>query len=136
MLYTFGRGITERYLLPYNRKIWKLDPTLIGTEWVDRIPRPPIEDVVQIGARHRNRGVHPPASFLLSKKRMESSRSRVRSSEKRRSGRAWFSTTKSTPYAEPIEAWIVNGEREYKELVSTIPLRHLSTHCPTSESGP
>src|SRR5439155_103701 len=43
----FGRGIADRYLIPYNRKIWKLEPRDIGLEWVGRIPRPPMEDVVR-----------------------------------------------------------------------------------------
>jgi protoporphyrinogen oxidase len=43
----FGRGIADRYLIPYNRKIWKLEPREIGLEWVGRIPRPPLEDVVK-----------------------------------------------------------------------------------------
>jgi protoporphyrinogen oxidase len=43
----FGRGIADRYLIPYNRKIWKLEPRDIGLEWVGRIPRPPVEDVVK-----------------------------------------------------------------------------------------
>jgi protoporphyrinogen oxidase len=43
----FGRGIADRYLNPYNRKIWKLEPRDIGLEWVGRIPRPPMEDVVK-----------------------------------------------------------------------------------------
>lgn len=47
MLATFGRGITEAYLLPYNRKIWKLEPDQMGVEWVERIPKPPLEDVVK-----------------------------------------------------------------------------------------
>jgi protoporphyrinogen oxidase len=45
--HTFGKGIAEKYLIPYNRKIWKLDPTEIGLEWVGRIPKPPMEDVVK-----------------------------------------------------------------------------------------
>ena len=43
----FGRGISDRYLIPYNRKIWKLEPRDMGLEWVGRIPRPPMEDVVR-----------------------------------------------------------------------------------------
>lgn len=43
----FGTGIADRYLNPYNRKIWKLEPREMGLEWVGRIPRPPIEDVVK-----------------------------------------------------------------------------------------
>ena len=44
---TFGRGIADKYLIPYNRKIWKLDPADTATEWVERIPKPPLEDVVK-----------------------------------------------------------------------------------------
>jgi protoporphyrinogen oxidase len=44
---TFGRGIAEQYLLPYNEKIWKMDPADIALEWVSRIPKPPIEDVIK-----------------------------------------------------------------------------------------
>ena len=47
MYYTFGQGLTEMYLAPYNRKIWKTEPSQMGVEWVERIPKPPIEDVVK-----------------------------------------------------------------------------------------
>jgi protoporphyrinogen oxidase len=45
--HTFGKGIAEKYLIPYNNKIWKLDSTKMGMEWVERIPKPPMEDVVK-----------------------------------------------------------------------------------------
>ena len=44
---TFGKGIAERYLLPYNHKIWNTHPAQMGLEWVDRIPKPPLEDVLK-----------------------------------------------------------------------------------------
>jgi protoporphyrinogen oxidase len=44
---TFGRSIADKYLIPYNRKIWKLEPAEMGLEWVGRVPRPPLEDVVK-----------------------------------------------------------------------------------------
>src|SRR5205814_754341 len=40
-------SIAEKYLLPYNRKIWKLEPREQGLDWVSRIPKPPLEDVVK-----------------------------------------------------------------------------------------
>ncbi|MFA5075463.1 MAG: FAD-dependent oxidoreductase [Candidatus Babeliales bacterium] len=43
----FGLGIAEKYLIPYNQKIWKRDLTQISLHWVDRIPRPPIEDIIK-----------------------------------------------------------------------------------------
>ena len=45
--YTFGKGIAEKYLLPYNRKIWKFAPDKLSMSWVERIPRPPKEDVIK-----------------------------------------------------------------------------------------
>ena len=45
---TFGAGIAECYLKPYNEKIWKHPLTDISTHWVvGRVPRPPIEDIIQ-----------------------------------------------------------------------------------------
>ncbi|MDQ7824588.1 MAG: FAD-dependent oxidoreductase [Candidatus Eremiobacteraeota bacterium] len=43
----FGTGIAERYLVPYNQKIWKEPLDRMGIEWVERVPRPPLEDVVK-----------------------------------------------------------------------------------------
>jgi protoporphyrinogen oxidase len=45
--HTFGDGIAEKYLLPYNAKIWKFPLERMGVEWVERVPRPPVEDVVK-----------------------------------------------------------------------------------------
>ena len=45
-LKTFGEGITRTYLQPYNQKIWKFDPSCMDTQMVDRIPKPPKEDVI------------------------------------------------------------------------------------------
>jgi len=46
-LTTFGEGITNSYLRPYNEKIWKYDPSLMDTQMVDRIPKPPAEDIIR-----------------------------------------------------------------------------------------
>lgn len=46
-LKNFGEGITRLYLQPYNQKIWKFDPALMDTQMVERIPRPPKEDIIK-----------------------------------------------------------------------------------------
>jgi protoporphyrinogen oxidase len=46
-LKTFGEGITRLYLQPYNEKIWKYDPSFMDTQMVERIPKPPKEDVIK-----------------------------------------------------------------------------------------
>lgn len=46
--YTFGDGIAECYLVPYNEKIWKYPTDRMSHHWVDgRIPRPPVEDIIK-----------------------------------------------------------------------------------------
>ena len=44
---TFGRGIAEKYLVPYNEKIWKYQVECLGLDWVQRIPDPPFEDIIK-----------------------------------------------------------------------------------------
>jgi protoporphyrinogen oxidase len=46
--YTFGPGIAECYMVPYNEKIWKYPSEKMSLHWVDgRIPRPPVEDIIK-----------------------------------------------------------------------------------------
>lgn len=46
--YTFGKGIADLYMIPYNEKIWKYPTELMSMHWVEgRIPRPPVEDVIK-----------------------------------------------------------------------------------------
>ena len=45
-LKTFGEGITHAYLQPYNQKLWKFDPSCMDVQMVERIPKPPKEDVI------------------------------------------------------------------------------------------
>jgi protoporphyrinogen oxidase len=48
MYHTFGPGIAECYLIPYNEKIWKYPPEKMSLHWVDgRIPRPPVDDIIK-----------------------------------------------------------------------------------------
>lgn len=45
---TFGAGIAECYLMPYNRKIWNYPPEQMSAHWVEgRVPRPPVEDIIR-----------------------------------------------------------------------------------------
>jgi protoporphyrinogen oxidase len=44
----FGKGLAEKYLIPYNEKIWNVPAEELGLEWVEgRVPKPPIEDVIK-----------------------------------------------------------------------------------------
>ena len=46
--HTFGTGLAEKYLLPYNEKIWNVPASEMSLDWVEgRVPKPPIEDVIK-----------------------------------------------------------------------------------------
>ena len=45
-LKNFGEGIFNLYLGPYNNKIWKMNTSKLDTQMVERIPRPPDEDII------------------------------------------------------------------------------------------
>lgn len=49
-LKTFGEGITNLYLRPYNEKIWKHDPSFMDTQMVERIPKPTDEEILRSAA--------------------------------------------------------------------------------------
>lgn len=55
-LKTFGEGITNIYLRPYNEKIWKYDPSCMDTQMVDRIPKPPLEDIIRSAEGNNSEG--------------------------------------------------------------------------------
>jgi protoporphyrinogen oxidase len=42
----FGEGMSTLYFHPYNKKIWKLDPSFLDLQMVERIPKPPRDHVV------------------------------------------------------------------------------------------
>lgn len=45
---TFGKGIAECYLVPYNEKIWNYPTAQMSKHWMDgRVPRPPVEDIIK-----------------------------------------------------------------------------------------
>lgn len=45
--YVFGEEIASKYLIPYNKKIWKTNLSEITLEWVEgRVPTPPIKEII------------------------------------------------------------------------------------------
>lgn len=44
---TFGTGLTELYFRPYNEKVWKVPLEELSMVWSERIPRPPVADVLR-----------------------------------------------------------------------------------------
>ncbi len=47
LLKTFGEGICKHYLFPYNEKVWNVPVENLSMLWADRIPNPPVDDVLK-----------------------------------------------------------------------------------------
>ena len=47
LLFHFGKGICEKYLFPYNEKVWNIPVDKLSMIWAERIPRPPAEDIIK-----------------------------------------------------------------------------------------
>jgi protoporphyrinogen oxidase len=124
---TFGQGISDKYFLPYNRKIWSCDPAEITLEWVARIPKPPLEDVLKSaigipteGYLHQLHFSYPVTGGYEALVRAFAAR--ARGGEIRTSSPVDAITRRG-------ETWVVEAggaTREYETLVSTLPIHELA----------
>jgi len=122
---TFGRGIAEKYLIPYNEKIWNCPAEELSASWVDgRIPKPPAEDIIKSSKGVATEGYTHQLYYYYPKE--GGIQTLIRGIEKDvESVRKGFEVIR----IKKEEKWVVsNGreEKEYGELVSTMPLFELA----------
>ena len=124
LLATFGDGICERYLFPYNEKVWNIPVEELSMLWADRIPNPNPEDILksaigfetegylhQLYYHYPRRGGYQAISEAWAKRVPVTYDFRVQSLERRG------------------DAWLVNNgtqTKEYRQLVSTLPIQQLA----------
>jgi protoporphyrinogen oxidase len=130
ILHVFGSGIAERYMIPYNEKIWKMPAAAMALDWVEgRVPKPPLEDVVRSavgveteGYTHQLTFGYPIAGGIESLPAALAARCR-RIVTGFRVRRVWRESG----------AWhVADGDsvRRYDRLVSTIPVQELVEALP------
>ncbi|MCW4046847.1 MAG: FAD-dependent oxidoreductase [Candidatus Bathyarchaeota archaeon] len=124
-IYTFGEAIALKYLVPYNEKIWKYPIDQMSLEWVERVPSPPIADVIKSSLGITTEGYTHQLYFYYP--RHGGIQSLIKSLETRIAGSV-------TTNFEVIEVsgedgnWIISNGRQKKrceKLVSTIPIQRL-----------
>jgi protoporphyrinogen oxidase len=123
--YTFGKGIAEKYLIPYNEKIWKYPLEKISTVWVERIPNPPIEDIVKSSLGIPTEGYTHQLYFYYPK--FGGIQSLARAFERPIKHRI-VTDFKVEKIIREDNKWIVScGKKEFEfdRLISTIPLQEL-----------
>jgi len=113
----FGNTLAEEYLIPYNRKIWGMEPCNMDPAWVmGKLPLPNVKQFfASLFQNAEDSMVH--SSFYYPKSNSQNS--------------LLFALANGSHVeldynVERIEKkdskWIVNGERSYDLLISTIPL--------------
>lgn len=61
----FGDAISERFMIPYNTRVWGVPPSEITADWASRfVPIPEIEDVIAGAVGHRRGELGYNARFL------------------------------------------------------------------------
>jgi protoporphyrinogen oxidase len=128
--HTFGKGIAESYMIPYNEKIWKLPTEEMSMDWVEgRVPKPPLADVIKSAVGVETEGYTHQLTFGYP--REGGIEAVVRTfGAKCRSIVTDFSV--SRVWKEGA-AWFVSNGREtrrYDRLVSTIPVQALIEALP------
>lgn len=123
MYHVFGDGLTERYLLPYNEKIWKTPPEQMSLEWVERVPRPPLRDLVKTAVGIATEGYTHQLYFQYPERGGFESLPRAVASKL--GGR--ITTGFRVERVEPCDGgWVVRSttgeERRYRQIVSSIPI--------------
>ncbi len=134
MYKTFGNAIADKYLYPYNKKIWDYPPEKMACGWVQgRVPQPPVCDVIKAAMSMESEGYTHQSKFFYPRKggfqaltdalvkKVQYKRMLTNyevGSVSKEDGKFYIKNKKY-----PSESRVVGSE--FKKIVSTIPLDQL-----------
>ncbi len=127
-LKTFGEGITRTYLQPYNEKIWKFDPSMLDTQMVDRIPKPPEEHIINSAKGKYSEGYVHQLYFYYPKKGGYQSMVDAVAKKVLEKGKEIFSGSMVTSVKRRGKIWEVKtnkGSFEFEKFINCMPLHEL-----------
>jgi protoporphyrinogen oxidase len=127
-LKTFGDGITKLYLQPYNEKIWKFDPSCMDTQMVERIPKPPKEDVIASARGVKTEGYTHQLYYYYPQKGAFQSLINKYEDNARYLGHELHSGQEVISISRSSNAWVVetnSSKYESRFLVNTMPIHEL-----------
>ena len=123
--YTFGKGIAEKYLIPYNEKIWKFPVEKMGLDWVERIPDPPIEDIIKSSLGIETEGYTHQLHFYYPKVGGIQAITKLLEAKIEKNITTNYDVEKLK--YEDAQWFVSNGktEKSFDKLVSTVPIQKL-----------
>ena len=123
----FGKWIAERYLIPYNEKVWKRPLSQISADWVytpGRLPVPDWKDVARAAAGMRVVGYVEQSTFYYPLR--GGIQALLNAALQRVSGEvAVVNGERVTEVRRLGGSWLINGKYSAKKIISTIPLPDL-----------
>ena len=64
LYYQYGKGISDRFMIPYSQKFWGVHPRELTTQWVSvRHPRPSLDEVITGALGEQKKGFGVNAKF-------------------------------------------------------------------------
>ncbi|CAG9177790.1 NAD(P)/FAD-dependent oxidoreductase [Cupriavidus respiraculi] len=117
VVWKFGSRIAEEYMLPYNRKIWSMDPNRLGTYWLYKLPDVSFRETLRSCLEGRPFGALPAHGTFLYPKAYGYGE------VWRRMGEALGQSLVSSCQVETIDLATrsVNGQWSADTIVNTIP---------------
>jgi protoporphyrinogen oxidase len=122
----FGKGLAEKYLIPYNEKIWNVPADELGLEWVEgRVPKPPLEDVIKAAVGVETEGYTHQLYFNYP---LHGGIEALPRALEKRVANIIPEFTVEHVWKEAGQWCVSNGRstRRYQKLVSTIPIQELA----------
>jgi len=118
--YTFGDSLAEEYFIPYNTKIWNRKPINMSFEWVkDKLPIPNKKDFFE-SLIAKKIDLMPHSSFYYPKSNDQNS-----FIEALAKNLCIINNYKVNSIQKIGSKWIVNSDKKYDILISTMPLNEL-----------
>jgi protoporphyrinogen oxidase len=122
LMWKFGKSIAEKYLIPYNAKIWKCDLRKMAIDWVDgKMPLPTKEEILYTClTRNSTESKMPHSAFYYP---LHGGIARFIESILRKTEPATVHL--DCPVEEIVydgKMWVVNGKSGYDKVIWTIPL--------------
>ena len=121
----FGERISQDYMLPYNRKIWSMDPDELGTYWLYKLPNVSFRETLLSCLEGKPMGSLPAHGTFLYPKKFGYGE------VWRRMGEDLGSSLLTDCNIESIdlEKHLVNDEFQYETLITSIPWIHWRDYC-------
>lgn len=117
-----GDKICDNYLIPYNSKLWGIQPSEMDVDWLHKIPRVEVEEVLRYSLeRHQDVEKYPchnrpyyPASGGYGRVMEALARDELPNIRLN-------APAKTLSYDASTSAWLVNGEFRARNVITTIP---------------